>query len=878
MGGGALMSGNAKSKIRVHIWDQMVLVGLGLALFYTLFESVLFIFLKVDVGGMQRIFGPGMSAIWGRLTVLCLFAIFGSHAQFTINQRKQAESALRESEARFRLIVENAPVGYFELDRQGGFVFFNAAACRILGFPAGEMGGMHHRDIVHEASRAKVEAAFAQVLETGDTPRPIDWVLIRKDAAKRFVESSISLLKDIKGRPAGFSVFLRDVTERQRAEALRQAKLAAEAASRSKGEFLASMSHEIRTPLNAVIGLVDLMMASDLRPDQREDLDVVRSSAYALLSLINNVLDFSKIEAGRLELDTAAFGLEQFLDESLKIMAMKAHSKGIELACRLAPEVPDRLVGDPTRLRQVLLNLVDNAIKFTARGEVIVSVTRRGLTETGATLQVTVTDTGIGIAPDAQRRIFKAYDQGDPSVSRRFGGTGLGLAVSAQLVRLMGGRIGVKSVPGQGSAFTFTAVFGRPPETPAPAGPALPPELDGKTILVVDDNAAARRISGAILERAGLRVRLAAGAEEALQALGPDSPGPDFVLLDSDMPGVDGFELAARLRRQVPGVRMVMMLTFAHLRRKPECAALGVGATVVKPAGRGELLNALARGAAGGGPAAEPPAAMPAPPAGRPLSVLVAEDTAFNQKFILRLLERWGHSAVLAEDGRQAVAAFSAGRFDLVFMDVQMPEFDGLEAARAIRRVEESRGVRTPIIAMTAHAIKGDRERCLAAGMDDYLPKPIDAEKLRRMIQRLVPESGDPAASSNGGDPVRTADFLKAFENDWSFFREVVEVFCADYPNHLTILRRSAAAADSPAFMRAAHSLKGMLRNFQAEAAAERAATLEQMGRTGTMTGAGPLIGALAEDLDALEKQLHRVLAQAPAGGSEIGVLGQPEV
>ena len=585
------MSVNAKPKIQVRIWDQMVLVGLGLALFYTIFESVLFIFLKVDVDMMQRLLGPGMSAIWGRLTILCLFVIFGSHAQYTINLRKQAESALRESEARFRLIVENAPVGYFELDLQGGFVFFNDAACRILGVPAGEVGGMHHRDIVGEASRDKIDAAFAQVLETGDTARSIDWVLIRKDAARRFVESSISLLKDLKGRPAGFSVFLRDITERQRSEALRQATLAAEAASRSKGEFLASMSHEIRTPLNAVIGLVDLMLASDLRPDQREDLDVVRSSAYALLSIINNVLDFSKIEAGRLELDQAAFGLEQFLDESLKIMAMKAHSKGIELACRLAPEVPDRLVGDLTRFRQVLLNLVDNAIKFTARGEVIVSVTRRALAETEVTLQVTVTDTGIGIAPDTQRRIFKAYDQGDPSVSRRYGGTGLGLAVSAQLVRLMGGRIGVKSVPGQGSTFGFTAVFGRPPETPAMAVPALRPELDGKTVLVVDDNAAARSISGAILARAGMSVRLAAGAEEALQVLGQTGLAPDFVLLDSDMPGADGFDLAARLRREVPAARVVMMLTFAHLRRKPECAAArrgGDGAQALRARGASE--------------------------------------------------------------------------------------------------------------------------------------------------------------------------------------------------------------------------------------------------------------------------------------------------
>jgi CheY-like chemotaxis protein len=255
----------------------------------------------------------------------------------------------------------------------------------------------------------------------------------------------------------------------------------------------------------------------------------------------------------------------------------------------------------------------------------------------------------------------------------------------------------------------------------------------------------------------------------------------------------------------------------------------------------------------------------------------VAEDTAFNQKFILRLLERWGHTAVLAEDGRKAVAAFTAGRFDIVFMDVQMPEVDGLEAARAIRRVEESRGGRTPIIAMTAHAIKGDRERCLAAGMDDYLPKPIDSEKLRRMINRLVPDAAGPVAPA-GDAPARTADFLKAFENDWGFFKEVVQVFCADYPNHLAVLRGAAAAVDAPACMRAAHSLKGMLRNFQAEAAAERASVLEKMGRAGDMAGAGPLIDALVEDLDALEEELHRVLAQAPADKRETGVLESPEV
>jgi PAS domain S-box-containing protein len=860
-------SSQPKPKIRVRLWDQMVLVGLGLALFYTVFESILFIFLQVDVDVMQRLFGPGMSAVYGRVTILCLFVIFGAHAQYTINQRKQAETALRESEERFRLIVENAPVGYFELDLQGGFTFFNEAALGILGLAPDETENRNQLEFVEPTHRENLEAAFEQVLSTGSTARSIEWVLVRKDGAKRFAESSISVLRDRRGRPAGFSVFLRDLTERQRSEALRREKLAAEAASRSKGEFLASMSHEIRTPLNAVIGLVDLMLTSELRPDQREDLDVVRSSAYALLSIINNVLDFSKIEAGRLELEQTAFSLEQFLDASLKIMAMKAHSKGVELACRLAPDLPDRLVGDITRFRQVLLNLVDNAIKFTAKGEVIVSARLRSQTEEQVVLQFMVSDTGIGIAPEQQRRIFEAYDQGDPSVSRRYGGTGLGLAVSAQLVKLMGGRIGVRSRPGQGSTFGFTAAFGRQHPEPAPA--AAPAGLAGKTALVVDDSRASGRIVAEILSRAGMSVETAAGAEQAKARLGRSGPLPQVALVDSDMPGTDGFGLAAELRRIAPAVPVVMMLTFPQLKRKAECAALGVAAILVKPLGHRSLLETLARVFAGSGPtlatgaAAAPPAAAPA---GRRLKILVAEDTPFNQKFILRLLERWGHDPHLAEDGRKAVEAYAAANFDLVFMDVQMPEMDGLQAARAIRMIEDARGGRTPIIAMTAHAIHGDRERCLESGMDDYLPKPIDADALRRMIDRLL----QPGAAAPEPGEKRTAaplpDLLQGFDNDWGFFKEVVEVFCKDYPQQLETLRRAGESADAPAFMRAAHSLKGMLRNFQAELAAGKAEALEQMGRAGELTGAGPIIAELAAGLSELEERLRSALARAPAG------------
>jgi len=861
-------------KIRVRFWDQMVLIGIGLALFYTIFESILSIFLQVNVDFMQRIFGSGPSTLYGRLTILCLFAIFGSHAQYTINQRKAAEAALRESEERFRLIIENSPVGYFELDLKGSFVFFNDATCNILGYPAHELSWKGQSDVADASSRGRLAENFERVLSSAETVKSVDWILVRRDGAKRFAESSVSLLRDPKGRPSGFSVFLRDITERKRSEALMRAKLAAEAASRTKGEFLASMSHEIRTPLNAIIGLVELQLGTDLTADQREDLDVVKSSAYALLSIINNVLDFSKIEAGKLELEQTRFSLETFLDESVRIMAMKAHLKGLELAYRMDPEVPDRLIGDPNRLRQVVLNLVDNAIKFTERGEVIVHVSLRGETPTEVRLQFTVTDTGIGVSSDKQHRIFKPYDQGDPAVARRYGGTGLGLAVSSRLVRMMGGQIALSSRPGHGSVFGFTALFGRPPEMLETASAEPPGGLQGEPVLLVDDNAAARRIIMEILEGHGMAVRTAGSAEEARQAFQVGMP-LSAVLVDSDMPGTDGFAYAAWLRQEAGFSGLViLMLTFTHLKRKTECARIGVNATLLKPFGSRELMQALVKAQAAWsgsstvsengftlpsvGVASATPQPRDSQSAGamHPLRILVAEDTPVNQKFILRLLDRWGHTAVLVEDGRKAVAEVSKTVFDAVLMDVQMPEMNGLEAAAAIRRLETGSRRRTPIVAMTAHAIKGDRERCLAAGMDDYISKPIDAGMLRQIIARLVPVHALPEAAGAHEPP--PPGFLSAFENDWSFFAEVAEVFFKDYPHQLDSLRQSAASGDAAAFRRSAHSLKGMLRNFQADSAAEKAFYLENKGQAGDLTGVGPLVEELEQDIKRHEVELRK--------------------
>ena len=856
-------------KIRVHFWDQMVLIALGLALLYTVFDSILYIFLSYNVDFFQRLLGANMSAIWSRIAILCFFVIFGAHAQFTINQRSEAEAALRESEEKFRTIIETAPDGYYEVDLDGHFTFFNDSMCQIMGYSRVEMEDMNHRDSLDEANTKKLTDTFNRVLESGEPVQSLNWTLITADGSRRFVESSISLIKDPRGRPTGFGGFLRDVTQRQRAEALYRAKLAAEAASRTKSEFLASMSHEIRTPLNAIIGLVELMLQSELSSDQREDLDVVKASAYSLLAIINNILDFSKIEAGKLEFDKTPFSLERFMDETMKIMAMKSHEKGIELAYRIAPGVPNHLLGDPTRLRQVLLNLVDNAVKFTDRGEVVVSVAALSQTDSEVQLHISVVDTGIGIPLDKQRSIFGAYHQVDAATTRRYGGTGLGLAVSAQLVSMMGGRIKVKSQPGQGSRFRFTARLLKQKGGASPPKTEAHPELVGLNVLVVDDNASSRKILKEILEGWQMNVLLASDARQARQILLPPAAGPNpdpvkLALIDSDMPENDGFSLAAWIKEQkLFDLRIVMMLTLSRIKRQNEFDRLGIAAGIIKPAGGAELyetilaaLDIKIRQPQLASAARQSALRRPA----RSLDVLAAEDTPFNQKFIMRLLERWQHRATLVEDGHQVLEALKKQHFDIILMDVQMPEMDGLQTTRAIRREEQTGGGHIPIVAMTAHAVKGDLERCLEAGMDEYVSKPIDADKLFDIVETLTASPEPPEKTADPPAGLDRQMLLKAFDHDWDFLKEVVEVFFEDYPRLLDNLRKSFEQGDADNLMRAAHSLKGILRNFQADDAAQVAFELEKKGKAGQLEGAKTGIMDLTHHLADVEKQLRRLL------------------
>jgi PAS domain S-box-containing protein len=863
-----------KQKIRVHLWDQMVLIGFGLALFYSVFDSILYIFTQYDVDFFQRLFGPDLSEVWSRLTILCLFIIFGSHAQYTINQRKIAEEALRANEERFRRIVETTPDGYYEVDINGNYTYFNDAICDLLGYSKIEMTGMNHRAYLDDANSEKLLNAINQVYRTGESVKALDWSYTRRDGSERFAESSITLITDSKGQPIGFGGFLRDATERRQAEALRQAKMAAETANREKSRFLANMSHEIRTPLNSIIGLIELMLETDLRPDQREDLDVVISSAYALLSLINNLLDFSKIEAGKFELEHAPFDLRDFMKDTLRMMAMRTQTKGLELSYRVEPGTPDRLVGDPGRLRQVLLNLIENAVKFTDEGEVVAYVAPDNLSDSKANLRFSVEDTGIGIPKDKQESIFNAFKQVDPKITNRYGGTGLGLAVSSQLVKLMDGKFTVSSKTGQGSRFEFTAGFKRLPEErrARQRGYADFREI---TALVVDDNANSRRIAKDILEEWQMKVEFASNAEEArqiLSAVGTSDKAVDLALIDSDMPGFDGFDLAHWIKEQkIKKPPTIMMLTFPHLKRKAEFQRLDIKASVIKPLNPSEVLNAVSVALDKKTPDAEPlKKVIEAKPKTIPqsLKILVAEDTPFNQTFILRLLEKNGFHPTLVENGQQAVDRFEPDTFDVILMDVQMPEMDGFEATREIRKIEKQSGGHIPVIAMTAYATEGDRERCLAAGMDDYVSKPISASKLFKAIEALMaPEESAPSGDEPKGDSLNNDNLIKSFENNHSLLKELVEIFINDYPQMLTTLRKSLASTDAETFSRTAHSLKGMLRNFQAEAAADTAFDLEKKGQQGQLDGVDQIIETLSGQLDKVAQKLKQ-LVEETSGGS----------
>jgi len=872
---------------------------------------------------------------------------------------EDANRAKQEQVEELAHLYATAPVGLELIDRDFRVLRVNERLAELNGKSVEDHIGRTIREIAPQFADL-IEADVTKVFETGEPVLNFEFrgVIPTDLITERVWLVSYYPVKSREGVPRYVGCVVLEITELKRVEAeLRQATALAESASRAKSEFLANMSHEIRTPMNGVIGLTDLALDTDLSSEQRQYLNGVKLSADSLLKVINDILDFSKIEAGKLDLEEIDFDLRENLGNAVNTLALRAHEKGLELLYDVAPEVPDALVGDPARLWQVVINLVGNALKFTHEGEVAVSVSALSQDADSVLLEFVVRDTGIGVPLEKQQAIFSAFTQADGGTTRRYGGSGLGLAICAQLVELMGGTIGVESEEGKGSVFRFTARFGLQSNAATKPVPLTLAELRGLRVLIIDDNATNRRILRGLLSRWSMRSAEAESGPEGLAMLhsASDAGEPfNLILLDVMMPDMDGFMTLEEIRQDTSIDRpAILMLSSAdHRKDLAKARALGANAYLVKPVRPPLLLQAIETAMA---IARVPADALALPADGCPptkvengtqdvalatapsdrfatnarsetrlnlpggtsppvradgrtthprLRVLVAEDNPVNQLLVVHILARAGHAVAVANDGVEAIECLESATYDVVLMDVQMPDMDGFQATAEIRRRERWTGRHLPIVALTAHAMKGDQERCLDAGMDAYVPKPIQAHILFAAIdsalkqaepigadEQLLPQSapvrptlpiGPNAAECQAAHTTSTIDAADPSDalipmepvagsdqndEDLTFQRELAALFLSDSPRLIEAIRTAMQSHDGPALRLAAHTLKGSAGVFQDIPLRDVAYALELAGRDGRWDQAEAALPALQIEYARLAGELTE------SSGSENSVL-----
>jgi hypothetical protein len=747
-------------------------------------------------------------------------------------------------------------------DAQGNITYANDKFCAISGYTRAELIGRNHRIVKSALHPPTFFRDMWECIARGEV-----WhgeICNRaRDGHLYWVSATIVPLLDAHGLPEQYIGIRTDITDRKAAEAVvLQAKEAAESASRAKSDFLANMSHEIRTPMNGIIGMTDLALDTDLSGEQREYLGIVKTSAEALLTIINDILDFSKIEAGKLLVEEIPFNLHRLLGETVKSLALHAHEKNLELICEIPADLPRHLLGDPGRIRQILVNLLGNAIKFTEHGEIAVHASLLKSRQGVAEIRISVRDTGIGISAEKQELIFESFTQEDSSTTRRYGGTGLGLSICRRLVELMGGSIALASQAGVGSTFHF--VLPLHVDTQPQPEDEIPLDLAGRRLLVVDDNATNRRVLGGLLAAWQIESSCAESGSAALALMRQPDSHFDAIILDAQMPEMDGYELARRLLLEHAQLPPMMMLSSSAMRGDAQrCRDAGIAAYFSKPIAGEELQAALGLLLAGQGKAAgqgQPINRHSLRERQRPLDILLVEDHPINQKLACGLLAKWGHRVTLANDGSEALKHFAEARFDLILMDLQMPVMGGLEATRRIRDSERQRQVSpTPIIAMTAAAMDEDRAACLAAGMDDYVSKPI---RIAEVLDKLASIAGSdtPPATASG------FDYRAALQRaDQETVAIVAGVFLDTWERDIERLRTAVAVGDPPLAERTAHSFRGSLACFAADPAVALAISLEKQARQGQLLELNDEIAALEREIRTLAEHL-RPLALADSG------------